>query len=942
MAIDRDKLLQAAAKLVEKGKYDKAIAEYRKIVQNDPGDARTLLKIGDLQSRQRDFAGAVQTYDRVATYYASQGFQLKAIAVFKQIREIIRKHAPQLSARYSHVTPRLADIYAELNLVTDALAAYDEVATSFQKAGRDHDAIEVFKKTVQLDPKNPLPHLRLAEAQCRVKALNEAIDSFWTAAELLLGLKRPDDALKVIERILHFRADPVYARAAAKLYLMHDDAQAGMQALARLQIAFQANPKDLDTLALLAQAFEVIGQSEKALEVHLEMARLSRDQKKPALWSQIMDHLLRVAPQNEQVQALHRAGPPPGSLVPPSLAVEVDVEIDVEEAVDLDGDVEEALDLDGDVEYLDDEQFSSIPPGAESAQASAISSLPISRPPSVASPSIRGSQPDAEEAEGVEVAEGYGIDAEEKGAPQSFQPSTHAHKALSDAEQFRSMGLLDKAVEALHIALEIDPNSIPIRQKLREILVEAGERNPAIAETLNIAIIHVHNQNPEEAAPLAEEVLEIEPGHPDALNILEHVAALREAQAALTDDGTLSSYDMEGVRPSAAINESLGAEDIEAVEEISFLDEEAPVSLRGSPGFQPAGQPNAPASGVPLSGVPISEAPLTGAFGSLPRPVPPPTAPPRTTSPLSSSPLSAGPLSAPPLSVPFTQPLGSSLPPSGLAGAVRPSSIPPALRARPTPEAIEEVLEEAEFFAAQGLYSDAIAILTEMLESAPNHVLLQERLDEVRGMAPEPTNDERDSLLPEDNAFDIAASLDALDDLDEPTAAPEIAHPDQEVDVDQVFAKFKEGVKSVVDDGDSATHYDLGLAYKEMGLLEDACSEFELASNDPGRTCMCCSMIGAIRREQGDMDAALAALQRALAAPEQTANQTNSIEYDLALLADEMGEQAKYVSYLQSVAARDRNYRDVAARIRALGEAVPANSDEDDDFEAAFENLLGS
>ena len=51
MSIEREKILQAAQKYIEKKKYDRAIVEYQRIVQEDPNDARTLLKIGDLQAR---------------------------------------------------------------------------------------------------------------------------------------------------------------------------------------------------------------------------------------------------------------------------------------------------------------------------------------------------------------------------------------------------------------------------------------------------------------------------------------------------------------------------------------------------------------------------------------------------------------------------------------------------------------------------------------------------------------------------------------------------------------------------------------------------------------------------------------------------------------------------------------------------------------------------
>ena len=308
-SIEREKILQTAQKYIEKKKYDRAIVEYQRIVQEDPNDARTLLKIGDLQARLSAYPEAIATYDRVGQFYASQGFALKAIAVYKQIRELIKKHAPDLADRYGHIVPKLADIYTQLGLTSDALAAWDEVATRLQRASRDRDAIEVFRKMVELDAGNPLPHLRLAEACCRVQSLDEAIESFWTAAELLLNLERADDALKVVERILHFRPDARFARVAAELYLGRATREDGMQALAKLQICFQADPKDLETLGLLAQAFTLIGQETKAVEVYKEMARLAREQNKTDLYSQLLGHLRQVAPSDDQVAAFDSVMP---------------------------------------------------------------------------------------------------------------------------------------------------------------------------------------------------------------------------------------------------------------------------------------------------------------------------------------------------------------------------------------------------------------------------------------------------------------------------------------------------------------------------------------------------------------------------------------------------------------------------------------------------------
>jgi len=211
VAIDREKVLEAAQKLVEKKRYDKAILEYQKLVDSDPNDVRTLLKIGDLQLKQQAFPEAIATYERVGKYYAQQGFALKAIAVYKQIREIVQKHVPHLEERYAHIAPRLADLCQQLGLVSGALAALDEVAMRLSRQQRDAEALDVFRKIVTLDPTNPLPHLRLAEALSRSRDMEGAVSEFGQATALLIKLGRRDVALKVLERLLHHRPEPAQA-----------------------------------------------------------------------------------------------------------------------------------------------------------------------------------------------------------------------------------------------------------------------------------------------------------------------------------------------------------------------------------------------------------------------------------------------------------------------------------------------------------------------------------------------------------------------------------------------------------------------------------------------------------------------------------------------------------------------------------------------------------
>src|SRR3954451_20904973 len=103
VAVNRTKVLEAAQKFLSKGQYDKAIAEYQKLVVEDPRDVRTLLKIGDLHTRRNKPKDAIDVYEKVAELYSKQGFFLKAVAVYKQILKLDASH---LSA-----TLKLAQMY---------------------------------------------------------------------------------------------------------------------------------------------------------------------------------------------------------------------------------------------------------------------------------------------------------------------------------------------------------------------------------------------------------------------------------------------------------------------------------------------------------------------------------------------------------------------------------------------------------------------------------------------------------------------------------------------------------------------------------------------------------------------------------------------------------------------------------------------------------------
>jgi tetratricopeptide (TPR) repeat protein len=909
VAIDREKVLAAAQKYVEKKKYDKAVIEYERIIQEDPNDARTLLKMGDLQLKMEGYAAAVATYERVGKFYAQQGFSLKAIAVYKQIREIIGRHVPTLEDKYAHIAPKLAGLYQELGLISDALAALDEVATRLQRQNRDQEAIDVFRKVVDLDTSNPLPHLRLAEALSRAKDVDGAVAEFGTAAGQLLKLGRREDALKVFERLLHHKNDSAHARSAAELYLAKGTASDGMQALAKLQVCFQANPRDLDTLGLLARSFTQIGQAGKAIEVQKEMARIARDTGKVDLFQELVAKLTKLAPNDEGVKRLSL-----GSTVPPASVQSVRPSAPPprdQTDPDTDGSASYEDVGEGDIEAEAEEQ-------------------PIELRRSLEPRALTDSDVVVDST--FEVVE----EVNEANEP-STAAGTHTQIAriLTDAATLRDSGMMVKAIEALRIGIEIAPRSVEAHLMLRDVLLEMGRTKQAVAQMVHLAELLVEGLDGEAAARMLQEALAVEPDNAQASKML------RELGYELVEDPEGSDDDLDPNEARTAIGV---AYDPEAPLPSYDLEEIGPedVARRSYPDVNHAShagqKPVAPShsSARPATRSPHSVEDIDDPFGE-PQPLP--------RFPLDTAPESAAAFEL----------RGGSTAPRGLVPSVQPEAQPPATRSGP-PE-LESALEEADFFASRGLFDDARVILNEQLSRLPNHPLLRERLTELEaqehgmqgGSGTRPSPAAAEAAAVNDRSFDIAESLGSGEgDGDRASGVgPGRATGSDQVDVEEVFEKFKAGVAEQIPADDAQSHYDLGVAYKEMGLIEDAMREFEMAARDPKRACVCHSMVGTIHLERGNLNEAIDAFQRGLQSPDRTRDQEAALSYEIGAAYEVKRMTKLALDFFQRTARLSPSYRDTQERIRRLQKSEPKQPvravavGADDEFDRAFDDILG-
>ncbi|WP_298435207.1 tetratricopeptide repeat protein [Geobacter sp.] len=167
-------------------------------------------------------------------------------------------------------------------------------------------------------------------------------------------------------------------------------------------------------------------------------------------------------------------------------------------------------------------------------------------------------------------------------------------------------------------------------------------------------------------------------------------------------------------------------------------------------------------------------------------------------------------------------------------------------------------------------------------------------------------------------AFDLDFSEDELDELiPAATTAPEPAKRDKYA-LDGLFSAFKKGVGEQLDQGDTETHYNLGIAYKEMGLYDDAIAEFRSASLDPQRRIDCITLQGICSREKGDYLQAEELFTGGLALSGLAEEEQLCLKYERALLREAMGACEQALLEYREIYALNSDFRDTVQKIARL------------------------
>ncbi len=484
--MDKGKFIDQAQKYILKGQIDKAIAEYQKAVEADRKDLRTRLKLGELYLKKGNKVSAVDEYSKAAESFAADGFNLQAIAVYKQLLKI--------DASIYDIYIRLADLYRKQGLIADALAQYRIVINNYEKQGKVGEAIDALKQMASMDPENFSIRAKIADFYLKSGNRKDALEEYSRIASDLKNKGRINDVIILYDKLLS--ADPSCTDVLRELGEVYLRSGKRNEALSKLQAAIKGDPNDIKALSLLAETYIALNEVGGARRTY--------------------EHLLRVDPssveggkgivslfikEGDQKAALEAAIPVVDKAIEKNgydSALSILLEFYRNDIKD-----QQILEKMADVYRLQGERDKETEVRGEIAHLY----------------ETRGEAAKAEEIEEeVEVEEVEEAQIEELPLEEHFilhkeeakeAPSEDISKYLTEAEVYVKYGLPDKAIDILKSAYESFPDNVEVRNKLASLGVSLTEPVEEVLPELEEVPLDV--ELPEEVeVPEVEEVAEVE------------------------------------------------------------------------------------------------------------------------------------------------------------------------------------------------------------------------------------------------------------------------------------------------------------------------------------------------------------------------------------------------------------------------------------------------
>jgi pilus assembly protein FimV len=921
------------------GFLTKAIAVYKRIAKLAPEEIRPLEKLADLYVQQGVMSEARPLFLQLAEIHLKNNRQPEAVGLLKKLL--------QAEPDNLRIQIRLADLYQAMGQTRESIEAYVSAAQRALARGEQAESEKLADKALKLEPNNL--------AAVIVKARSYSTQGNLAKAAQLL--EQVDDLEKGGEQ----------TELLLDLYLKNSDWD---QASALAHRVFEADEKNFGPMQKVVESLLASGNGDKAMEI-LDKSRLPMiDAGEHEVVGKLLSELAASMPGSiEPLQWLVELyGRTSDSFrLPDALAHLGDAQVAHHQWDAAKATFEQLVDRQPDSETAKRKLNGVLRKMGLQTSGGEVEEFPEEQLqaeiPKAPAPKLRSAEPESLSAE-----------VPAKQAATSNEPALDDEtqkfiaQSLTDVDLFASYGLTQKAIGLLEAILRRAPRHTPTLEKLLDFVLGAGDDRRTAELAAQLEQIHTETGDIRSAERFGE------------------LRRRFQRAAGLTDEELAST--MPAAKPAApAVVEAesadfgipeIAAEPVpeepaavpEPVETAPVL-EELPELVAPAPA-EPEPQTEAEVQEVDLSdewatlleearpGEPVAEAPAAAPAKPTAQPVSQPAPGDVEEFQIGEEPALTPPEEAPavasfdlgveaPAAPAVPEPAGKKAEPPAPA---KPKEVPvskapeplkpkevPAAKAPEPPKAPEPEFELEQEYE---LVLDAEPLVPAYDQKPPEKPIA------VPPPEPEPVAQNASPAPPAGSGFasdqflaDLASEIDQLgigelapgfsgSTPSAPSAPPPkqepVAVPSGETGpLKEVFDEFRAELGEMgAEDEDLETHYNLGIAFREMGLLEEAISEFQKVAkaSDRGRafryTMQCCTLLGLAFMEKGQPSIAAIWYERALKTPGNDPESILALRYDLGVAQESAGELEAALKSFSQVYAMNIDYRDVAERIAAL------------------------
>ncbi len=812
----RTKVIKRAQKYIKQGKVESAVAEYKKLIEENPRDWGLINMVGDLYARMGRKEAAIDYFERIADHYANDGFFLKAIAIYKKITKLIPESP--------NVYVRLAQLYDMQGLPMETKMNYLEGAKLYLRKAQAGKAREIYELLIKLEPENYKFRLHLAELFLQEGEHSRAVNEFRAFATKMIAKGNIAEAKEVLERIYRMEPEnPEIVSSMADVYCQEESVDKAVETLERM---LQSHPDNTLLLNKMGELFIKDGRFKEAAEklrtvlylepenllakFNLGLISLEKGELEEAyqLMEPLIEYNITQKREKEAVTQLNTLLNRDPSHIE-TLEKLAEVYTSLSNVVELTTVLNKLADI-----YLHQ--------GLHIKGIKVLERLVDLDPENVEydrklrhlqlqlSPEEQKAIPPAEAPAKEEKAEGA---PEELPKPEETPERVEGVKSLGDAltevEIFVKFGLYDRALERLEEILPSYSQNVEVHESLKSVYLQKKQYEKAAQEYSILVELCNNRGRKEQAERFIDE-------------------AVRDMPNQYLDP---SVFPVSGVEEAAVI-EVLE----EDRERLPFIEE----------------------------------------LGEI-------------------------------------ESLGKQSPPTEIEEKISP----------PEQEVVEQELEEIELPSGE-LDQEEID-----KEPSPSEAMVE---DETATVAEKEPLDLEEELIPQDEVSPVEEYPEPGQELLEqlPLSPEELAGEDKTKTIDedkretlqQILHGIKETISKQVGDEDYETRYNLGIAYKEMKLIDEAITEFNTSLKSPRRRLQSCTMLGICCMEKEDYAKAVEWFEKGLEWVD-TDEQKEGLIFYLGQGYEQLGNKEEALEKYQLLYKMNKHFPGLGKKIKELEKATP-------------------